>query len=49
VIEVQADGVVLPHTAYDRIAKIEKGMEIDKKLRAARSLQDTSDFGRDRD
>jgi transposase len=44
VIEVQADGVVLPHTEYDRITKIDQGAEIDNKrlasaLEVARQVQ----------
>jgi hypothetical protein len=44
VIEVQADGVVLPHTEYDRITKLDQGAEIDNKrlasaLEVARQVQ----------
>jgi len=44
VIEVQADGVVLPHTEYDRITKIDQGAEVDNKrlasaLEVARQVQ----------
>jgi transposase len=44
VIEVQADGAVLPHTEYDRITKIDQGAEVDNKrlasaLEVARQVQ----------
>jgi transposase len=44
VIEVQAGGVVLPHTEYDRITKIDQGAEVDSKrlasvLEVARQVQ----------
>jgi transposase len=44
VIEVQADGMVLPHTEYDRITKLDQGAEIDNKrlasaLEVARQVQ----------
>jgi hypothetical protein len=38
VIEVQADGAVLPHTEYDRITKIDQGAEVDNKRLASGSF-----------
>jgi transposase len=48
VIEVQADGMVLPHTEYDRITKLDQGAEIDNKrlasaLEVARQVQSIRD------
>ncbi|MFX1733738.1 ISNCY family transposase [Paraburkholderia kururiensis] len=47
-IEIQADGIVLPYTEYDRIARIDQGAEIDNKrlshaLAVARSIQEIRD------
>ncbi|WP_186154914.1 ISNCY family transposase [Burkholderia gladioli] len=47
-IEIQADGVVLPYTEYDRITKIDQGAEVENKrlshvLAVARSVQEMRD------